>query len=167
MVDRRQAIPLVMVVAGLAGVAISIYLTAVHYAGVPLVCSSTGVVNCERVLSSSYSSVMGIPWSVGGIVWFAVATAGALIALRRPEPAFLQPAQVAWSLFGFATVLYLVGVEAISLGVLCAWCTALHGLVLVALVLSIARTPSLPEAGSGSDRDRRPPRPATPTRTRV
>jgi uncharacterized membrane protein len=145
MLDRSRLVPLTLLLIGLTGITISMYLTTVHYARVPLVCSSAGVVNCERVLSSSYSSVAGVPWSVGGIAWFALTSGLALLALWRREPALLQPAQVAWSFVGLGTVLYLIGVEAISLSVLCAWCTALHALVLATLVLSIVRTPSCDE----------------------
>lgn len=140
-VPRARPIPLVLAAIGLAGVAISIYLTTVHYAGVPLVCSSTGLVNCERVLSSAYSSVAGIPISVGGLLWFAGVLGMALLALRTPEPARLQLAQVLWSLLGLATVVYLVGVEVLALGVICAWCSVLHVLILLTFFLSVLRTP--------------------------
>ena len=135
-------IPAVLIAIGAAGVAISAYLTTVHYAKAPLVCSSSGVVNCERVLSSGYSSLFGVPISVGGIVWFALLAALGLAALlRTPEPRWLQPAQVVWGFLGLLTVIYLIGVEALALGVLCAWCTALHALIVAALVLAIVRTP--------------------------
>jgi uncharacterized membrane protein len=143
MLKHRLTIPLTLLVLAVTGVAISIYLTVVHYARVPLVCSTTGVVNCERVLSSPYSSVAGVPISAGGMVWFVVA--GALVVpalMRRAEPGWLQPAQVVWSLLGLVTVIYLVGVEALALGVLCAWCTAVHILILLMLVLSVVRSPS-------------------------
>ena len=145
---RPQTMPLLLVLIGCAGVAISIYLTAVHYAHVPLVCTSNGVVNCERVLSSSYSSIGGIPVSAGGLVWFALTGIMAAIALvRAPEPPWLQPAQVLWSFLGLLTVFYLVGVEVLALGVICAWCTGLHVLILLTLVLSIMRSPSKNDIG--------------------
>ncbi len=131
---------------GVAGIAISIYLTSVHYAKTPLVCSTSGVVNCERVLSSSYSSLAGVPISVGGIAWFAVTLLLAVLSLRSPEPTFLQPAQVLWGLLGLVTVFDLVGVEAVALGVLCAWCTALHVLIVAALGIALFRSPA--SAGS-------------------
>jgi uncharacterized membrane protein len=134
--------PLALVLIGVAGVAISIYLTIVHYTPVPLVCSTSGLVNCERVLSSPYSSVAGIPISAGGLIWFAVSGAlGALALGTNGEPVWLQPAQVIWSLLGLAMVLYLVGVEVLALGVICAWCTALHVLILATLALSLLRSP--------------------------
>jgi len=142
--------PLVLIVAGCAGVIISIYLTAVHYAHVPLVCTSSGVVNCERVLSSGYSSVAGVPVSAGGIVWFAaVAVMGVLALALFPEPVWLQPAQVLWSFMGLLTVFYLVGVEVLALGVICAWCTGLHALIVLTLVVSILRTPRLHNVADG------------------
>jgi uncharacterized membrane protein len=138
---RTRPAPLLLLLIGIAGVAISIYLTTVHYARVPLVCSTSGLVNCERVLSSPYSSVAGVPVSVGGVVWFAASGAmGALALFAAEEPAWLQPAQVVWSLVGLATVLYLVGVEVLALGVICAWCTSLHILILATLLISLFRT---------------------------
>lgn len=142
MTSNGWRIPAALGAIGVAGAAISIYLTTVHYAKAPLVCSSTGVVNCERVLSSGYSSVLGVPISVGGIAWFAaLAALGLAPLLRTPEPGWLQPAQVAWGFLGLFAVIDLVGVEALALGVLCAWCTALHALILAAVVLAIVRTP--------------------------
>ena len=126
-----------------AGVGISAYLTSVHYSSVELVCSENGLVNCEQVLKSSYSSVLGIPWSVGGIAWFLVSGGLALVALvRRPEPSLLQPVQLAWSLLGLGVVIYLVGVEFVALGRICLWCTAMHGLIIATLLLTLLRTPA-------------------------
>jgi uncharacterized membrane protein len=138
---------LLLVAFGLAGMAIAVYLTSVHYADTPLVCSSRGVVNCERVLSSGYSEVLGVPWSVGGIVWFAVLGVLGALALRAVEPVWLHPAQLVWALIGLATVFYLVGVEALALGVLCLWCTVEHLLIGAALITTLFRSPAPRPAG--------------------
>ncbi|HVC30755.1 MAG TPA: vitamin K epoxide reductase family protein [Steroidobacteraceae bacterium] len=162
MQSRKRLPCLVLFLLSVTGVGISIYLTAVHYAGAPLVCTASGLVNCERVLTSGYSSVLGVPVSVGGIAWFGVTGALALVGvLRRPEPALLQPAQIAWSLLGLASVLYLVGVEVVALGVICAWCTAAHVLIVATLLVSVLRTPSDAAQGSATanrtaDSPRRP-----------
>ena len=55
-------------------------------------------------------------------------------------------AKVLWGLLGLVTVFYLVGVEAIALGVLCAWCTALHVLIVAALGIALFRAPAGEEA---------------------
>lgn len=125
--------PALAVAASVAGVAISIYLTILHYAGTVPACPVSGHINCEAVLSSRYGVIAGttIPTSAAGIVWFAVS---ALLWLRP-----LGRLQLAWSLIGMATVLYLVYVEIVALGAICLWCTAAH--VLVLLILLIALTP--------------------------
>jgi uncharacterized membrane protein len=135
-------VDVILAAIGIAGVVVSAYLTSVHYAKVPLVCTTNGVVNCERVLSSPYSSIAGIPISAGGFIWFLATGGLAIMALTvRPEPRWLHPAQVLWSFAGFVTVLYLIGVEVLAVGALCAWCTGLHALILAALVLSVIRAP--------------------------
>ncbi|HEX5367967.1 MAG TPA: vitamin K epoxide reductase family protein [Dehalococcoidia bacterium] len=131
-----------VIAVSVAGMAVAVYLTSVHYASVPLACSSSGVVNCEQVLHSRYSEVLGIPWSLGGIAWFAISGLLAIVGLRQsPEPDALQPAQVVWALFGLAVVFYLIGVELIGVKHICIWCTSMHVLILTTLVLVLFRRP--------------------------
>jgi uncharacterized membrane protein len=129
-----------------AGIVVAGYLTSVHYASVPLACSSSGVVNCEQVLSSRYSEVIGVPWSVGGIAWFSVSGLLALLALAKtPEPEPLQPAQLAWSLLGLGVILYLIGVELVAVKHICLWCTSMHVLIGITLLVVLFRRPDLAE----------------------
>ena len=118
---------LVVIGAALAGIGVSVYLTVVHANAGALVCSTSGVVNCERVLSSAYGTILGtpVPTSAAGIVWFAVS--GALAYSWRRD------ALLAWSALGLVTVLYLIYVEIDRVGAVCVWCTAAHALVLVTL----------------------------------
>jgi uncharacterized membrane protein len=121
------------VLISVAGIAVSIYLTVLHYAGVVPACPAAGSINCEAVLASPYAVVAGssIPTSALGIAWFAVSAA--LWTRTTAWP------QLAWSLGGLAVVMALVYVEIVLVGAICLWCTAAHALV-VALVL-IAVTP--------------------------
>ena len=136
----------VIALLAIGGIAVSGYLTTVHYSDAPLVCSSGGVVDCERVLTSSYSEVMGLPWSLGGVVWFSVSGLLALMALSRaPEPGWLHPAQLGWALVGLAVALYLIGVEVVGVEKICLWCSALHALIGITLLLTLFRTPQLSE----------------------
>ena len=133
-----------VVLLAIGGIAIAAYLTSVHYASVPLACSSAGVVNCEQVLHSHFAEVAGIPWSVGGIAWFGVSGLLALIGLRSsPEPGWLQPAQLIWALMGLAVVFYLIGVELFGVKHMCIWCTSMHVLILLTLLLVLFRHPDL------------------------
>jgi uncharacterized membrane protein len=128
---------LLALAAGLAGLGISIYLTAVHYAGVPLACPANGTINCEAVLSSRYAIIAGtgVPTAAAGIVWFAVS----MLLWIRPAGRI----QLAWSALGLVAVLSLVYVEIVLLGAICLWCSATHVLVLVIFLIA------LPKANGG------------------
>ncbi len=117
--------------ASVAGLGVSIYLTAVHFAGVPLACPANGTISCEAVLSSQYAVIAGtaIPTSAAGIVWFAIS---ALLWTRRAGRI-----QLAWSALGLVTVLFLVYVEIVQVGAVCIWCSAAHVLVLLIFLVAI------------------------------
>jgi uncharacterized membrane protein len=136
---RLQAVALL---AGLAGVGVSIYLTVVHYAGIPLACPANAVVNCEQVLSSSYAVVdgSGIPTSAAGIAWFGVSACLATAVLLKHGDTLWATLQLGWSTIGLITVLYLVYVEIVRLGAVCVWCTVAHALVLVIFLIALPRT---------------------------
>lgn len=124
---------LVALIASVAGIGVSVYLTAVHYAGLPLACPSTATISCEAVLSSRYGLIAGtsIPTSVAGILWFGVS---ALLWTRRPRAIHL-----AWSGIGLLSVVYLVFIEIVVLGAICAWCTAAHVLVVAIAMIALTR----------------------------
>jgi uncharacterized membrane protein len=132
---------LLALLAGVAGVSVSIYLTAVHFAGVPLACPTNAAINCEEVLSSSYAVVAGsgVPTSVAGILWFAVsaALAGAIL-LGRAAPLWSR-LQLGWSALGLLTVLFLVYLEIVRLGAVCIWCSIAHALVLLIFLVALPR----------------------------
>jgi uncharacterized membrane protein len=119
--------------AGLVGLAVSVYLTEVHWASAALLCSNGGAVNCERVLSSAYGVIAGtgVPTAAAGIGWFAVSIGLALPRWRRPGSALLSRLHLLWSGAGLAVVVGLVFVEIVLLGAICAWCTVAHAMVLV------------------------------------
>ena len=121
------------VVASVAGLAISIYLTVVHYSTIPLACPANAVVNCEQVLSSRYAVIgdSGLPTSAAGIAWFLVSAALALLRRRR--------SLLAWSSIGLLTVLVLVYIEIVKLGAVCIWCTAAHAMVLLIFLVALPR----------------------------
>jgi uncharacterized membrane protein len=127
------------VAASVAGLGISIYLTAVHYAGVPLACPANGTIDCGAVLSSPYAVIAGtaVPTSLAGIVWFAVSAPLWISRFSR--------IQLAWSIAGLVTVLSLVFVEIVRLGAICVWCTAAHVLVVIIFLIAVMRATSTPE----------------------
>lgn len=127
-------------IAGVAGVGVSIYLTAVHYSGISLACPANAIVNCEQVLSSSYGVIGGtsVPTAAAGIVWFVVSVGVAAAALVRRSETWSR-LQLGWSAIGLVTVLYLVYVEIVRLGAVCVWCTVAHVLVLLIFLVALPR----------------------------
>jgi uncharacterized membrane protein len=126
-----ERLRLVGVVAGLAGLAVSVYLTLLHYQGVVPGCPTTGPINCDAVLSSRYAVLAGtsVPTSALGILWFAVSAALWIADRRR--------AIYAWSVTGLASVLALVFIEIVLVGAICLWCTAAHLLVLAQFLIAV------------------------------
>ncbi|HEX6818629.1 MAG TPA: vitamin K epoxide reductase family protein [Ktedonobacterales bacterium] len=149
--------PLLGALLGMAvlGFAISVYLTTVHYAGVRLVCSTGGIVNCAAVTSSSYSVIPGtqLPITIPGMLWFTISAALAvvgLVAVQRgeSEPERLRLAHVIWGGLGLAFVFYLVYAELVKLHSICEWCTAVHVLTLLTFFVALYR---LQQQLSGED----------------
>jgi len=126
----------------LVGAGIAIYLTTVHYENVPLICSASGLVDCARVLSSSYSVIPGttVPITIPGLGWCVVMAVLALAALRLSSiRRKILVAQFAWSLVGMLTVLYLVYIELVRLHTICAWCTGLHIVIFLMFLITIVQ----------------------------
>ena len=144
-----------LLVLSLLGVGISIYLTLVHYENVPLVCSASGLIDCARVISSSYSVVPGtaVPITIPGLGWCVVSASLAIVGLFAKTALWqrrVRIAQFIWALSGLLFVLYLVYVEIVRLHTICAWCTALHVLILLLFLVTLVQLQSLPSASSNS-----------------
>lgn len=129
-----------LVVAGIAGILISAYLTFTHYTGGTLACVSAAFVDCDAVTSSSYSLVpfTQVPVALAGVLWSAASAAGGALALRA-DPRWLRPAHLAWAVAGTLVALYLINAELAVIGRICEWCTALHVVVLATLFLALRR----------------------------
>jgi uncharacterized membrane protein len=97
----------------LIGLAISAYLTWVHYAGIEPVCS--GISDCERVQTSSYAELVGIPVALLGVLGYATL----LVSLRGPVELTALLAYLAVAFSGYLTWAELFRIDAI-----CQWCVA-------------------------------------------
>ncbi|HEV2036178.1 MAG TPA: vitamin K epoxide reductase family protein [Candidatus Dormibacteraeota bacterium] len=127
--------------AGVVGIAISAYLTVVHYSALPLVCTTTGIISCERVFSSPYSVIAGsgLPTSAAGIVWFSVSAGLAAVQLTGRTSSAIVRWHLLWSAVGLATVVYLVFLEIVQLGAICIWCSSAHALVVMTFLIALTR----------------------------
>ena len=144
-----QGSQFLLLMLSLLGVGITIYLTSVHYENVPLVCSESGLINCARVISSSYSVVPGttLPITIPGFGWCVVSASLAIVGLFATTGLWqrrIRIAQFAWALSGLLVVLYLVYTEIVRLHTICAWCTALHVLILFMFLITLVQLQSVP-----------------------
>lgn len=110
--------PFVAAIFTLIGIADSVYLTVHHYTAEPIPCSLTG--GCEKVLTSGYAEIAGIPIAAFGALAYFVAFSLAILA------AFGNRAM--WFVFGLqatamaAVSLYLIYVQAFVLNAFCQFC---------------------------------------------
>ena len=65
--DRRLRLAAIVLAA--VGLCVAAYLTYIHYEGIKPVCGLGG--NCEKVQSSEWSKLAGVPVAVLGLVGYA------------------------------------------------------------------------------------------------
>jgi uncharacterized membrane protein len=121
-----------LVVAAL-GIAVAGYLTYVHYAGLQPFCAG-GSHGCERVQSSSYAKLGGVPVAVLGLAGYAM-IAAALVA--PGERARLAAGALAVIGFGFSA--YLTYLELSVIHAICQWCVTSAVLLTALAVLTVWR----------------------------
>ena len=123
----------VTAVLALVGIAIAGYLTWVHYAGLEPVCIGGGG-GCERVQSSRWAELGGVPVAVLGLVGYVAI----LASLALPEETGALVATFL-SLVGFGFSVWLTYVELAKIDAICQWCVA-SAVVMTGLALvSVAR----------------------------
>jgi uncharacterized membrane protein len=120
-------------VLALIGVAIAGYLTWVHYAGLEPFCVGGGGA-CERVQSSKWSELAGIPVAVLGLGGYLLL----LGSLLLPEdPGRSVAALLALVGAGFSA--WLTYVELAKIDAICQWCAASAVVMVLLAVVSVIR----------------------------
>jgi uncharacterized membrane protein len=128
--DRR--LRLVAIVVSVAGLAVAAYLTYVHYEGIKPVCGLGG--DCEKVQSSEWADLAGIPVAVLGLIGYVAILASLLV---RGENALMAGALLALAGFGFSA--YLTYRELFSIDAICPWCVTSAVLMTVLAVVTVTR----------------------------
>jgi uncharacterized membrane protein len=120
------------VVLAVLGIAIAGYLVYVHYAGIAPICNIAH--GCEKVQSSKYAELAGIPVALLGLIGYV----GILAALLAPgETARLAAAAIALVGFGFSA--WLTYLELARIDAICQWCVASAVLMTLLAGLTTAR----------------------------
>ncbi|HEY0238481.1 MAG TPA: vitamin K epoxide reductase family protein [Friedmanniella sp.] len=145
---RRRVEPSLVV--ALLGLVVSAYLTVEHFTSPALLaCPEGATINCAKVTSSVWSSVLGVPVALLGLLFFVV------MALLVSPPAWhrraLDPVRVVGAVAGVVMALYLVWVELFRVDALCLWCTGAH-LCALALLATVLWRVSARDAAPAGDR---------------
>ena len=136
MADRLRAAAIACCVLGLG---IAGYLTYVHYAGVSPACEIAH--GCEKVQSSEWSQLAGVPVALLGLLTYA----GILAAiLARGEGALIAAAGL--SLVGFGFSAYLTYREVFTIEAICIWCVGSAIVLTMLAALTVARLLRAPGA---------------------
>ena len=117
----------------LLGAAVAGYLTWVHYAGIQPLCAGGGG-GCERVQSSPYAELAGIPVAVLGLLAYLAVAATAL--LRTAGAAMVG---AALAVAGLAFSAYLTYLELFVIEAICQWCVASAVIMAGLAGLTVAR----------------------------
>jgi uncharacterized membrane protein len=114
------------------GIAVAGYLTWVHYADVSPICLASG--GCEKVQSSRYAELAGVPVAVLGLAGY-VAILGSLLLPGEVE--LLGGALLALAGFGFSA--YLTYLELFRIHAICQWCVVSAALMAALAALATLR----------------------------
>jgi uncharacterized membrane protein len=135
--------PLTVAVAALSllGATIAGYLTWVHYAELEPFCVG-GTGGCERVQSSPYAELAGVPVAVIGLAGY-LAVLASLALPDRSLTAFL-------ALVGAGFSAYLTYLELAVIDAICQWCVAS---AVVMTALAVAAVARFVAGEAGYDRD--------------
>lgn len=121
-----------IVAVSLVGAAISAYLVYVHYAGVEPICAASG--GCEKVQSSKYAELAGIPVALLGLLGYLAILAATLVP---GELARMVASSLAIVGLGFS--IYLTYLELFEINAICQWCVASAIAMTALAVLTVIR----------------------------
>jgi uncharacterized membrane protein len=126
---RRVSLVLAVIGAGVAG-----YLVYVHYSGIKIICAAGGG-GCEKVQSSSYAELAGVPVALLGLIGYLGIIAALLFLpdeTGRLVVAFL-------ALVGFGFSMYLTWAELFRIHAICQWCVGSATIMTLLAIVSVIR----------------------------
>jgi uncharacterized membrane protein len=132
-VVSRRALRITMIVLAVIGLGVASYLTYVHYSGIKPACSLGG--SCEKVQTSAYSHLAGVPVALLGLIGYV----SILALLLAPESELTRFATVAVATVGFGFSAYLTYREVFSIHAICEWCVSSAVIMTLLVILAVWR----------------------------
>ena len=121
-----------ILVLALIGIGIAGYLTYVHYAGLKVLCLSSG--GCETVQSSRFAKLGGVPVALLGLIGYI-----GILASLAIKTELGRVAGFGIALIGFGFSMYLTYRELFTIKAICQWCVSSAVLMTVLAVLTAIR----------------------------
>lgn len=131
--QTKKKLVIGIIILSIVGLLISSYLLQIHLNPAEGVCDINNVVSCLLTNTSSYSELLDLPVAWFGIIWFLMLIVLSWKALKAEEGSVAG--LFWWNVAGIAFVMYMIIAEFI-LKSLCIYCTVVHGIVVMTLVLS-------------------------------
>ena len=142
-----------LVMLAACGLAVSCYLTWVHYSSALALCTGAG--GCAQVRASRFAVVAGVPVALLGLALYLVLLGLSCWLARAGNAA---PAMVSLALFGLALAgtlysAYLTYLELFVIRAVCPWCVSSALLVSAILALAVWNLVALALEGDSLERD--------------
>jgi uncharacterized membrane protein len=136
--------PAVAVGLCILGLGLSTYTLWVHYHPSALACPlASGTVDCQAVLTSAQSVVLGIPVPAFGLAFFfGVGVLCLPTAWHSARPG-VHWARLTWVVVGIGMVVYLITTELFTIRKICLWCTGVHIVTFALFIIVVTSTPAL------------------------
>ncbi|MBI2632888.1 MAG: vitamin K epoxide reductase family protein [Parcubacteria group bacterium] len=114
------------------GFADAAYLTLAHYRGATPVCS---IINgCEKVLTSSYSTIFGIPVALFGVIIYAIIFIATLFYYGTGKKQFFIIYALSVSI-AFLASLYFLSIQFFVLSAFCFYCLIFAAASIILFIL--------------------------------
>jgi uncharacterized membrane protein len=119
-----------------AGFMLALYIHRTKKNAAPLVCPLEG--NCEQVVHSDYSKLIGIPVELLGLLYYAIIVILYFCFAFFPIilPAFASYAVLGLTITAFLFSVYLTAIQALVLKQWCTWCLFSAGICTIIFILA-------------------------------
>jgi len=130
-------------VLSLIGLGLASYLTYEHFQPVFQGCAfSSGVINCQKVTTSSESHILGIPVAILGLANYVV-----MVGLNSPwawraRARWIHVARFVLAIASMGFVLWLIYAEVEIIGAICLYCTGVHVVTFALLIVLTIVSPA-------------------------
>lgn len=123
---RRAALVL-----SVLGIGVATYLVYVHYAGIEPVCGTGG---CEKVQTSDYADLAGVPVALLGLIGYVLIFAALVV-----DGEWGRMGAALMSLIGFGFSAYLTYREIFTIEAICYWCVGSAILLTLLAIVTVWR----------------------------